>query len=189
MSPQKDNRGFLILHGWAGSGPDHWQTWLAEQLSAAGEFVRYPVLPGYDAPSLVEWLSVLRQELAALDGVAERVVICHSLAVVLWLHHANSQSASRVARLLFVAPPCPRGCLPEFASFFPAPLDNIALMRSAKQVRLICTDDDPYCPEGAAGYYGRALGIETEILPPESGHINVESGYGPWPTALHWCLS
>ena len=26
----------LILHGWQGSGPDHWQSWLAGRLTAAG---------------------------------------------------------------------------------------------------------------------------------------------------------
>jgi predicted alpha/beta hydrolase family esterase len=78
MLEEKGDRGFLILHGWAGSGAEHWQTWLAERLSAAGEFVRYPVLPDYDAPDLAEWLSVLRQELSALDGFTERAVICHS---------------------------------------------------------------------------------------------------------------
>ncbi len=30
-------RSFLILHGYLGSGPDHWQTWLAARLRAAGE--------------------------------------------------------------------------------------------------------------------------------------------------------
>jgi len=28
---------FLILHGYMGCGPDHWQTWLAGQLRAKGE--------------------------------------------------------------------------------------------------------------------------------------------------------
>ena len=187
MSTQKRDRGYLILHGWAGSGAEHWQTWLAERLSSAGEFVRYPVLPDYDAPDLAQWLSVLRQELSAMDGIAERVVICHSLSVVLWLHHAKTQSRTQAERLLLVAPPCPQGCLPEFASFFPVPLDKIALMRSARDIRLVCTAGDPYCPEQAAIYYGQSLGIETEILPPQAGHINVESGYGPWPAVEGWC--
>ena len=39
---------FLILHGYLGSGPDHWQSWLAGRLRAAGERVAYPVrLMGY----------------------------------------------------------------------------------------------------------------------------------------------
>jgi len=28
-----DTRSFLILHGWGGSGPEHWQTWLAGLVS------------------------------------------------------------------------------------------------------------------------------------------------------------
>ena len=36
---------FLILHGWQGSGPGHWQTWLAGRLRDRGERVSYPELP------------------------------------------------------------------------------------------------------------------------------------------------
>jgi predicted alpha/beta hydrolase family esterase len=37
-------RSFLILHGYEGSGPEHWQTWLAERLREADETVAYPDL-------------------------------------------------------------------------------------------------------------------------------------------------
>ena len=35
----------LIVHGLGGSGPDHWQTWLASRLAARGVSVSYPDLP------------------------------------------------------------------------------------------------------------------------------------------------
>ena len=50
-------RSFLILHGYAGSGPGHWQTWLADRLASAGERVAYPALPSPDAPLLTTWRS------------------------------------------------------------------------------------------------------------------------------------
>src|SRR5688572_20402318 len=31
MSERLTRVSFLILHGWGGSGPEHWQTWLAER--------------------------------------------------------------------------------------------------------------------------------------------------------------
>jgi predicted alpha/beta hydrolase family esterase len=32
----------VLVHGWQGNEPEHWQTWLAAQLDAAGREVRYP---------------------------------------------------------------------------------------------------------------------------------------------------
>lgn len=189
MLTQQKTRGFLIVHGWHGSGQNHWQTWLANRLTAAGECVRYPVLPDFDVPRLDEWLATLHAELSLLEDKEERVVVCHSLGVLLWLHHAVTPSSAPVDRLLLVAPPGPALCVPEVASFFPPPLDRGALKRSAGEIRLICTDNDPCCPERAALFYGRHLDIETDIIAPEAQHINEAAGYGPWPGVEQWCLT
>lgn len=178
-------RSFLILHGWGGSGPGHWQTWLAGRLRATGETVRYPLLPDPDDPLLDRWLAALCAELGAQPG--ERVVVCHSLAVLLWLHHAQSRDAGSVDRLLFVAPPGPSANNPQVASFFPPPLDVAALRRSAREILLVCSAADPFCPEKAELVYGRPLGIGTHVLPAEARHINVAAGYGPWPWVEDWC--
>ena len=46
----------------------------------------------------------------------------------------------------------------------------------------MCSDNDPYCPEGAANVY---RGLPTDLLEGE-GHINPDSGYGPWPAVEAW---
>ena len=51
----------VLVHGWQGSGPGHWQRWLAEQLEAAGREVRFPDLPDADTPDLRAWLAALEQ--------------------------------------------------------------------------------------------------------------------------------
>ena len=43
---------YLILHGYQGSGPGHWQTWLAGRLRAGDAVVHYPDLPDADRPQL-----------------------------------------------------------------------------------------------------------------------------------------
>ena len=53
---------FLILHGWQGSGPEHWQTWLAGRLRAAGHHVQYPELPACDEPWL-RWVELGRRRM------------------------------------------------------------------------------------------------------------------------------
>lgn len=182
---ESGQRSFLILHGWGGSGPEHWQSWLADRLRAAGETVRFPALPDPDDPQLDAWLTVLRAELAALTG--ERVVLCHSLAVLLWLHYARQPDAGPADRLLLVAPPGPSVNNAQVATFFPAPLDREALRFSARSILLVCSDADPFCPEQAPKIYGEPLGLALHRLPSAAGHINVAAGFGPWPWVEQWC--
>jgi predicted alpha/beta hydrolase family esterase len=177
----------LIVHGWQGSQGPHWQRWLAPRLQRAGWTVRFPALPDPMAPVLSAWVAALDEELTALTGgpPGERVVICHSLGCVLWLQHAARGSAARrVGRVLLNAPPGPVVDLP---SFFPVPLDADAVAAAAGETRIVCSDDDPYCPEGALRAYAEPLGLPCDLLPGQ-GHLNVDAGYGPWPAMLDWCL-
>jgi len=167
-------RSFLILHGYLGSGPDHWQTWLAGRLRDAGEAISYPDLPAPDRPDLPAWRAALD---AALATLPERpTVLAHSLACILWLHHGAGDRAERV---LLVAPPSLAGAPEPIRRFFPAPLD-----RPIGDARLVCSTDDPYCPEGADAAY--PLGIPVDALP-GAGHINPDAGFGPWPEVEAWC--
>jgi predicted alpha/beta hydrolase family esterase len=163
---------YLILHGYQGSGPGHWQTWLAGRLRSTEAAVYYPDLPDADAPSLHAWLDALERELAAIGEPP--IVICHSLACVLWLHHAAAGGAD-AERVLLVAPPSVSGVPDELAGFFPVPAVELP------NARLVCSDDDPYCPEaGHQLYPGPA-----DVLPGQ-GHVNPDAGYGPWPAVEAW---
>jgi serine hydrolase len=176
----------VILHGWHGCGPDHWQTWLAEQLGAAGREVRYPDLPAAEQPTLDGWLGAL---LDTLDGLPDDGfdVVAHSLGAVLWLHHvAAGRAAAQPARVALVAPPSPATTIPEMAPFFPVRLDIDAVRRAAGGTVLVGSDDDPYTPEGIAVAYGRPLKMPTTVIA-GAGHLNPDSGYGPWPAVLDWC--
>ncbi|HVQ89439.1 MAG TPA: alpha/beta hydrolase [Mycobacteriales bacterium] len=176
----------VILHGWRGSEPDHWQTWLAERLAAGGHEVRYPTLPAPDLPVLADWLTALDGVLAGLppDGYD---VVCHSLGVLLWLHRAaRGPVTPRPARVLLVAPPSPRAPIPELAGFLAVPLDVDAVRAAADGTLLVCADNDQYCPEGAASAYGRPLKIPVTVVA-GAGHLNVDAGYGPWPAVEQWC--
>ena len=187
-----DNRvRFLILHGWQGSGPEHWQTWLAGRLRAAGHHVQYPELPACDEPCPDRWGIAFRSELGRLAARQEdqRVVVAHSLGCVLWLREAaNVAPSRRVDRVALVCPPCPGAAVPELAGFYPTGAERAAVAAAAGETRLVCTDDDPYCPgENAARYWAQPLGLTVELLP-GAGHVNVEAGFGPWPEMEAWCL-
>lgn len=180
-------RCILILHGWQGSGPEHWQSWLADRLRAAGEVVRYPLLPECDQPCPDRWGAALREELAALEG-GERVVICHSLACVLWVREARALPPQlRVDRCLLVAPPCPSADVQELARFYPTGADGDAIRAASAMTRLVCSDADPYCPDGAQCHWGAPLNLPVDILP-GAGHVNADAGFGPWPEVEEWAL-
>jgi predicted alpha/beta hydrolase family esterase len=180
----------LILHGWQGSGPEHWQSWLARRLHDAGAHVQYPELPDCDVPCPDRWGAALHRELRALAaGDGERVVIAHSLGCVLWLREAaRLRRGHHVDRVALVAPPCPGSKVPELAQFFPTGADKAAIDAAAGRTRLVCSDDDPYCPgRGAAEHWGEPLQLDVDLLP-GAGHLNAEAGYGPWPEMEAWAL-
>jgi predicted alpha/beta hydrolase family esterase len=176
----------VILHGWQGSEPEHWQSWLADELRASEREVRYPTLPEPDFPELAAWLDALHETLAGLDD-DNFDVVAHSLGAVLWLHHTMRPGDSpRPARVALIAPPSPSTTIPEIAAFFPPPLDIDAVRRAADGTVLVGSDNDPYTPEGIAAAYGGPLKIATTVLP-DAGHINFGAGFGPWPAVLDWC--
>ena len=113
-------------------------------------------------------------------------MLCHSLSCMLWLHHVARAGTQPVARVLLVAPPSVGSGVQEIRPFFPAPVDREAVTRAAGETRLVCSDNDPSCPEGAAALYGEPLALATELLP-GAGHVNTETGYGPWPGLEAWC--
>ena len=177
---------YLILHGYEGSGPDHWQTWLADRLRRGEDTVAYPELPSPYAPNLQAWRTALEQQLRELPG--KPVVVCHSLACLLWLHHSAQPvlEGGLAERVLLVAPPSNAGAPREILNFFPVPLERERVAVAAGVTRLVCAPDDPYCPEGAVREYGEPLGLECDVLD-GAAHINPDSGYGQWPAVEAWC--
>jgi hypothetical protein len=176
----------VVVPGWNGSGPGHWQTWLEEQSQAVARPTVRPDFTDLDHPDLGDWLSALRATLAELppDGYD---VVAHSLGAVLWLHHVAAPGESpRAARVLLVSPPSPHTSIEEIAAFFPPPMDVDTVRRGADGTVLVGGDDDPYLLEGIAAAYGLPLKIATTVVP-GGGHLNVDSGYGEWRAVADWC--
>jgi predicted alpha/beta hydrolase family esterase len=146
---------YLLLHGLDGSGPEHWQTWLAGRLRRRGLEVAYPTLPEPSAPHVAQWLAALDDSLASPAG--ETTVLCHSLGCLLWLHHA-ARRQGRVSRALLVAPTQPDEEDPPSVGFRPAPLDPDGIAAAAGETLLVCSTDDPYCPPSTS----RRIATELE---------------------------
>jgi predicted alpha/beta hydrolase family esterase len=158
-------------------------------LRAAGEDVRYPKLPDPDAPRATAWAQALHAELDALPARGGATVVCHSLGCLLWAREAARVAAEGpVARVALVAPPCPWTPIVGVHEFHPTELDPGAVAASADEARVVCAEVDPvYCPRGAAHSFAEPLGLPVDLLP-GAGHVNPESGFGPWPDMEAWCL-
>ncbi|MFD5074689.1 RBBP9/YdeN family alpha/beta hydrolase [Streptomyces sp. NPDC058371] len=185
------SRSFLILHGWQNHRSEgHWQHWLADRLTARGERVTYPQLPDPDDPDLDVWRERFHALLAAQPAGPghERVVVCHSLAVQLWLH-AVAGGGVRAERVLLVAPPSDEVLdrYREVAAFARSGATAGQVAAAAGLTRLVAGDDDPYCPGGAAERYGLPLALDTDVVP-GGAHLDLPAGYGAWPSVLDWCL-
>ncbi|NHC45315.1 RBBP9/YdeN family alpha/beta hydrolase [Motilibacter aurantiacus] len=184
------DKSFLLVHGWQNRRPPgHWQHWLADRLRAAGHQVAYPQLPEPDEPVPADWARELRRGLAALAG-RERVLVCHSLAVVLWWREASTLGELQADRVLLVAPPAAEVLRTHaaVAAFAPAGVEEEPLPEDVRRrARLVASDDDPYFPGGAQRVYVERFGLDADLLT-GAGHLDLDAGYGEWPGVLQWCL-
>lgn len=177
----------LLVHGHTGSGPGHWQSWLAGEFARIGGVVDVPQFTEPDRPDLEVWLGELRHHLEAAPSGGERVVLAHSCGALLWLHHAArlADAALRFDRVLLVAPPGPRWHEPDVHGFSPVTLDAAGVRRAAARTQLVVSDNDEACSVDEAMDMAARLKIDLDVIP-GGGHLNTAAGYGPWPAVLDW---
>jgi predicted alpha/beta hydrolase family esterase len=131
----------------------------------------------WDTPTLNEWVAALT---AAIE-TAQRppLLIAHSLGCIT-VGHLPQHVREKVAGALLVAPAdVDRKGAPAFLrSFSPVPLHSLPF-----QSVVVASTNDPYCSLERARVFADAWGSRFETLE-NAGHINVDSGYGPWPDGL-----
>ena len=161
----------LILPGWQGSSPDHWQSRWEHSYG-------YSRVEQHDwlRPLRGDWIARLEDVLLACDGPA--VLVAHSLGchhVAAWASH--SLNTHRVKAALLVAPPDlgrddMRALLPSWS---PVILDALPFASS-----LFASSNDPYCSLVRARQFAAAWGTECTDAGP-CGHLNADSQLGDWP--------
>ena len=163
----------LILPGWQGSGPAHWQS-------------RWERTHGYTRVEQHDWMRPLRGDwIARLEDVllscdAPAVLVAHSLGcqhVAAWAAH--SRNTHRVKGALLVAPPdVERG---DVRALLPS-WSPVARGRLPFQTRLFASSNDPFCSLERAREFASAWDTEVIDVGPR-GHLNADSGLGDWPQA------
>jgi predicted alpha/beta hydrolase family esterase len=162
----------LIVPGYNGSGPDHWQTrWQAERRDC-----RRVEQARWDDPDPDSWCAALDARAAASDPPV--IIVAHSLGCAVVAHWvARGGNIAGIAGALLVAPcdverPSLPGCIARFAPMPAVPLP----FRST----VVASSNDSYATLERARGFAREWGsafINAGML----GHINAGSGLGSWP--------
>jgi len=172
----------LILYGWHGSDAPHWQAWLKDELEKDGFKVSFPQLSDNLTPHKDVWM---KESLEAFKAIQPDMVITHSMGNSLWFHLCNEKLLHKVEHLLLVAPPRDLSDYEDVKSFFPVKTPEDLY---ANEVLMVASDNDPYMGLEESKSLSERLGCELKVIH-DAGHINSDSGYGPWPWVLEWTRS
>ena len=189
---------FLILHGWGGNKPAHWQEHLAARLTEAGKTVVYPRMPIPATPNLEAWQACLAQTLQQIredHPGAEVTVLAHSLGCINWIIYtaANHFEFPIASRVLLVAPPyvvpeIPPIDVPDGVTrFFPPPTVPDCLLAACPNTVLVASDNDDYATVDQSAGLAKLLNVPMHVLA-KAGHISPYYGYGEWPWVYAWCV-
>lgn len=172
----------LVVPGYRGSGPGHWQSWLESRVPGSHR------IDGIDwnKPVLAAWAARIRDEIARASGPLW--IVAHSFGCLATVT-AVADRPWPVAGLFLVAPADPQrfdflGLRPPQAGQPGRSLAN-ALPRQLPGVRglLVASRNDPWLDyargEEMARHWGLTLHDAGAV-----GHINEESGHGAWPWVL-----
>jgi uncharacterized protein len=162
----------LMVPGWTGSGPDHWQTRWEGKLKTARRVQQHD----WDRVDKVLWTNRLLEAIAV--AVKPVVLVAHSCGVPTVVHAAPRIVDNRVVAAFLVATPSEAACAglpdmdPAFAVYPRDPLPFPSL--------LVASRNDEHCSYEAAGELALAWGAAL-VDAGEAGHLSTASGHGPWP--------
>ena len=177
--PPRPSVRVLVIPGLRDSGDAHWQTWLQGQYVDAARVTKRD----WHRPELASWSERIGDTLARSSRHTVWVAVAHSFGCLALAHHLAQRAADgtevpdhgRIVAALMVAPadPVKFGLSAELPH---APLDL--------PLTVIGSEDDPWMPLERARDWAHTWGGGFVNLG-RVGHINTESGFGPWPLARH----
>lgn len=164
----------VIIPGLGGSGPEHWQTrWQARLPNA-----RRAEQSDWDNANRSDWVGRI---VDTINGCERPVVaVAHSLGVIA-LAHAATKGLPLMAGAFLVAPPSEtviRELTSVDSAFAPPPTHPLIF-----PTLLVGSRNDPYSSFDETAALAEFWGA-TLIDAGNAGHINADSGHGPWPEGL-----
>jgi len=157
----------LIVPGLRNSGPTHWQSWFEEQLPDT----RRVEQADWEKTCLSDWAARVRE---AIDAIDDKVwIVAHSFGCLASVTAAFVRP-EKILGALLVAPADPHRfgeptVLLEEKLAFPS--------------LVVSSSNDPWVKASAAEHWAGVWGSGF-LNVGAAGHINVDSGHGPWPAGL-----
>ncbi|ASP77142.1 RBBP9/YdeN family alpha/beta hydrolase [Sinorhizobium meliloti] len=161
----------LIVPGYTNSGPNHWQTRWERKLSTA----RRVEQAEWSKPVREDWVARMIEEVNAAEKPV--VIVAHSLGVATAIH-ALPHCTRQIAGAFLVAPPDvanPTIRPKHLMTFGPYPRDPLPFPSV-----MVASRNDSFGSYEHAGDIANAWG-SLLVDAGDAGHINTESGHGPWP--------
>jgi serine hydrolase len=164
----------LNVPGLYNSGPQHWQSlWEKDE----PERFRRVQQKEWEKPKAQEWIAELDRAVVAAGP--DVVLTAHSLgccSIALWArkHKRTIRGALLVAPSDTERVTYPKGT----RGFKPMPLHPLPFPSI-----VVASSNDPRVSQARAKKFAKAWGSRYVCIG-EAGHINADSGYGPWPGGL-----
>ena len=153
----------VLVPGRLNSGPEHWQSIWERELP----FWKRIDQREWSDPDIRRWVGSLGRLI--LRGERPVLLAGHSLGALASCC-AAVEMGGRVAGLLLVAPAEP--------SLFDAQ-DSVPTQPLSVPSILVASRNDPFMAPARAEHWAQTWGSELVDLG-DAGHINAESGFGPW---------
>ncbi len=159
----------MVVPGLRNSGPGHWQTWLEEYLP----HTRRVQQADWETPHLPTWATQV--SLALANENTPVWIVAHSFGCLASVA-ATSPHPEKVRGALLVAPADPdRFQIPATELEKKLPFPSL----------VIASSNDPWVSLSSAERWAQHWGSGFINVGP-LGHINVDSGHGPWPAVLDY---
>ena len=164
----------LMVPGFTGSGPDHWQSiW---QRSDSG--MRRVSQRDWDHPHAAEWISTIESTIR--HASRPLVLVGHSLGSIAIVHWSRLYGSALVRGALLVAPSDTESSAApeEIRRFGSVPNDKLPFLSI-----VVASENDEFLHWRRAREFATAWGSEI-VSAGSAGHLNTASGHGPWPEGL-----
>lgn len=170
----------LMVPGWLGSGPEHWQSRWERNLSTA----RRVEQDDWITPDKDKWVG--RIIAAVAEASRPIVLVAHSVGVIAVAHAGLKLPPGSIAGAFLVSSPDvdnPQDWPPTEGYVWPAAgfgFAPVPLSPLPFPSMLLASADDPYCRPERARHFAAAWGSQL-VEVGSAGHITSASGHGPWP--------
>jgi hypothetical protein len=154
----------ILVPGLGDSGPDHWQS----RWGRAHPAYRRVRQRNWHQPEVAAWVEALDREIRRASSPV--ILVGHSLGCIAIAEWAQRAWADIRGALLVAPADVDQRPFFETTPLRPLPFPSV----------LVASDNDPYLTPERARRFAQHWGSRLVDLG-QVGHINVDSGFGPWP--------